>query len=104
MRETAALLESLGHDVEPVEIPALDDTGFEEAITGIFGVFILTDLERWSRKLGRELKPSDLDPWNQGMCEMAAGVTGVQYATAIERGQAYRAASRSGGRTAGTCW
>ena len=24
------------------------------------------DLERWSRKLGRELEPSDLDPWNQG--------------------------------------
>jgi amidase len=89
VRETAALLESLGHDVEPVDLPALDDPRFEEAIAGIFGVFILTDLERWSRKLGRELKPSDLDPWNQAFCEGAAAVTAVQYANAIERGQAY---------------
>ena len=89
VRDTVALLESLGHEVEPVDLPALDDTAFEEAISGIFGVFILTDLERWSRKLGRELKPADLDPWNQGMCEMAAAVTGVQYANAIERAQSY---------------
>ncbi len=89
VRETAALLESLGHHLEAVDIPALDDRRFEEAISGVFGVFILTDLERWSRKLGRELKPSDLDPWNQAMCEMAAGVTGVQYATAMERAQGY---------------
>jgi amidase len=89
VRETAALLESLGHDVEAVDLPALDDPRFEEAVSGIFGVFILTDLERWSRKLGRELKPSDLDPWNQAFCEAAANVTGVQYANAIERGQSY---------------
>jgi amidase len=89
VRETAALLESLGHDVEPADVPALDDPRFEEAIAGIFGVFILTDLERWSRKLGRELGPTDLDPWNQAFCEAARSVTAVQYATAVERGQAY---------------
>jgi amidase len=89
VRETAALLESLGHDVEPVDLPALDDNRFDQSISGIFGVFILTDLERWSRKLGRELKPSDLDPWNQAFCERAAAVTGAQYANAIERAQGY---------------
>jgi amidase len=89
VRTAVTLLESLGHDVEPVDLPALDDARFEEAISGIFGVFILTDLQRWSRKLGRKLEPSDLEPWNQTMCEMAAAVTGAQYATAIEQAQAY---------------
>ncbi|HZP29929.1 MAG TPA: amidase family protein, partial [Acidimicrobiia bacterium] len=89
VRETAALLESLGHDVEAVDLPALDDSRFEESISAVFGVFILGDLERWSRKLGRTLAPSDLDPWNQAMCERAAAVTGVQYAAAVERAQAY---------------
>jgi len=89
VRTAVTLLESLGHDVEPVDLPALDDARFEEAISGIFGVFILTDLQRWSRKLGRKLEPSDLEPWNEAMCEMAAAVTGAQYATAIEQAQAY---------------
>jgi amidase len=89
VRTAVTLLESLGHVVEPVDLPALDDTRFEESISGMFGVFILTDLQRWSRKLGRKLEPSDLEPWNEAMCEMAAAVTGAQYAAAIEQAQAY---------------
>jgi amidase len=89
VQETVELLESLGHHVEPAPLPALDDPRFGDGVGIAFGVWIARELERWSAKLGRELKPSDLDPWNAFQAEVGLGITGAQYIGALEGLQEY---------------
>ena len=86
---TVALLEDLGHDVEPTEITALDATLFGEAITVLFPAFIARELSRWSQKLGRTIAPSELEPWNALQAEVGTATTAVQYMSAVETAQSY---------------
>jgi amidase len=86
---TARVLESLGHHVENVDLPALDDPSLMEAIGPLFGVFVARDLDRWSAALGREIQPSELEPWNQQMVELGRSVGAPQYLAAIEAANTY---------------
>ena len=56
-----ALLESLGHDVEPVELAALD-----APVPNTFGTVmcaaIARDVERWSERTGRAITDDDVEP------------------------------------------
>ncbi len=83
-----ALLESLGHHVEAVDFPELD-----EPIDGEFGtvmiVAIARDLARWTARTGAEITADDVEPGNLFLAEMGATVTGVAYAGAIERMQSW---------------
>ena len=100
--EAARLLESLGHHVETVDIPALDDPSLTEAIASIFSVFVARDLDRWSAASGRDIAPSELDPWNEVMAETGRTISASQYLAALEAANTYSADSHSGGPTAGT--
>lgn len=86
---TATLLGELGHDVEPVAFDALDDPRFGEAIAVVFPVFIARELDRWSQKLGREIAPSELEPWNALQAEMGRATTASAYVEGIEKAQGY---------------
>ncbi|MBM3660566.1 MAG: amidase [Actinobacteria bacterium] len=83
------VLESLGHVVEPVDLPALDDPAFGAALGGMFGPFMARDLDRWSAALGRTISPSELEPWNAQMVEFGRSVTAPQYVEALERANDY---------------
>jgi amidase len=83
----AALLEALGHEVEPAAIPALDDSDFGQAVQTLFPVFIARELDRWSGKLGRRLEPGALEPWNATMAEIGRAVTAPAYVGAYEQAQ-----------------
>jgi len=85
----AALLGEIGHDVDPTIFEALDDARFGEAIPVIFPVFIARELDRWSQKLGREIAPSELEPWNALQAEMGRATTARAYVEGIEKAQAY---------------
>ena len=85
----AALLEQLGHDVEPAAIDALDDPRFGAAVPTLFGGWIARELARWSERLGRALAPGDLEPWNAMLAEIGQATTAAQYIAAIEGAQAY---------------
>lgn len=85
----ATLLESLGHSVEPVELPALDDPRFAAGVGTAFPVFIARELDRWSERLGRSIAPNELEPWNQMMAEVGATVSAPAYVGALEQLQAY---------------
>jgi len=89
VRETAALLESLGHDVEPTAIPALDDAGFGEGIAVLFPTFVGREIDRWSERLGRTIELSELEPFNAMQAEVAQSVTASRYVAAIEAAQSY---------------
>ena len=89
VRVACTLLEDLGHDVEVTTFDALDDPRFAEAIPVVFPVFIARELDRWSRKLGREIAPSELEPWNALQAEMGRATTASAYVEGIEKAQAY---------------
>lgn len=89
VREAAALLESLGHAVEPVEIPELDDPALDEAVAGMFGVFVARDVDRWSAAIGRPIEPSDLEPWTATLLETGRSISAAQYLAALERANDY---------------
>jgi amidase len=85
----AALLESLGHHVEPAPLPALDAPGYGDSIAVMFPVFIARELDRWSQKLGRPLEPSVLEPWNAMLAEAGRATSATAYVRAIEVSQGW---------------
>jgi amidase len=88
VEQTGHLLESLGHHVERVDLPALDDP-----IDGPFGtvmtVAVARDLARWAARTGVTLTADDVEPGNLFLAEVGAAVTGVEYAAAIEQMQTW---------------
>jgi amidase len=90
-KETARLLEQLGHVVDGDGPGALDDA---EGMAGYFPIFaaaIARDLDRWSAATGDPIGPDDVEPWNWGIAEVGRAVSGPAYLAAIE---ALQAASR----------
>ncbi|MBM3693508.1 MAG: amidase [Actinobacteria bacterium] len=85
----ARALEALGHHVEVVDLPALDDPALGESLGGIFGTFVARDLDRWSATLGRTIDPAELEPWNQALVEGGRTVTAARYIAALERANDY---------------
>jgi amidase len=77
------LLESLGHHVEAVDLPALDAPG-HDGFGVVMCVAVARDLARWSARTGVELTDRDVEPGNLMLAQFGAGVTGADYAGAIE--------------------
>jgi amidase len=86
VERAGALLESLGHAVEPVDIPALDEP-VDDAFGIVMCVAVARDLARWRARTGVELTDDDVEPGNRLLAQVGAGVTAVDYAGAIERMQ-----------------
>ncbi len=82
------LLESLGHHVEVVDLPALD-----EPIDGAFGIVmcvaVARELDRWAARTGVEITADDVEPGNLFLAELGAGVSAVAYADAIDAMQSW---------------
>lgn len=89
VRIACTLLQGLGHHVEPAALDALDDPRFGEAITVAFPVFITRELDRWSEKLGREIAPSELEPWNALQADIGRATGASAYVAALEKAEAY---------------
>jgi amidase len=89
VRDTVELLESLGHEVEPARLEALDLPAVSEAFPVVFGTIVTRELDRWGARLGRTLQPSDLDPVNAMSAEMGRAISAAQYLGAIESVQAW---------------
>ena len=74
------VLEELGHDVEPADVPALDHPSLTEAVRSIFSVFMARDLDRWSGSLGRgSPRRSSIPgtrPWRKSARTIAPRVSG----------------------------
>jgi amidase len=83
VENTGRLLESLGHHVEVVELPALD-----QHIDGAFGIVmtvaVARDLARWSERTGEAIGPDDVEPGNRFLGDIGGQVSGVDYVRAIE--------------------
>lgn len=89
VQQTVTLLERLGHIVEPTALEAYDDQRFRDGLMIVFPTFVAAELDRWSKKLGREIATSELDPWNAMQAEVGRAITAPQYTAGIEALQGY---------------
>jgi amidase len=88
VERTGRLLESLGHHVELVDLPALDDP-VDWAFGIVMTVAVACDLARWTERTGVSMTADDVEPGNFFLAEVGSQVSGVEYSRAIERMQAW---------------
>ena len=86
--DAAALLGSLGHDVEEVALPGLTpEVG--SAIGTLMNSAVAWILAYWIRKLGREPGPEEIEPLTRAFWEAGRGVSAAQYLLAVEETQRF---------------
>lgn len=92
---TAALLESLGHYVEPASPADLHGREYHEDYVTVRTVGLRRTLEGLEALLQRPLAPEDVEPYTWALAAKATGVSATQYLEAQEllQGWAVRVAS-----------
>jgi amidase len=98
VERTAHLLDSLGHDVTPEPLPALD-VPVDHAFGAVMTVAIGRDVARWSRRLGHDIH-DELEPMNAMIADAAAHITGMQYVDALDDMQTWARAVQAWWETA----
>jgi amidase len=88
IERTAALLESLGHHVEPDEVDALDAPG-ADAFGRVLCVALARDLERWSARIGQPITDEHVEAHTAALAGAGRTTTGIEYVAAMEVMQAW---------------
>jgi amidase len=84
-----ALLESIGHVVEPTHVTALDDPAFVETFLVVWAAGIAYDVGHyWPEKLGRALGPDDVEPLTWALVEAGRASSAADFLAAREKLQA----------------
>jgi amidase len=81
-RETAELLESLGHQVSEVTIEA--DEGYVENFVKVWIGGLEAELNTLSRVSGHQIDPDRLEPLSRQMYDIAKAITATDYLGALE--------------------
>jgi len=76
------LLASLGHSVEPAEIPGLRDPEWVARFLTIWAVGVTAQLDDASRQLGRPIDPSEIEVLTYTLAELGRTMSGSAYAEA----------------------
>jgi amidase len=79
VRRTADLLADLGHDVVEAHPAALEEQDFGAHYVSLIAVAGAQQVDGWSRELGRELGPDDVEPSNLIYAEMGRNISGQRY-------------------------
>jgi amidase len=95
VRRAAALLESLGHHVEPGFPSAMSDTTVGARFGAMWSTNMGVSLRRFADLVGRELGPGDAEAMNLAQAEWARNLSAVDYALATSAAVAYRRAVQS---------
>ena len=88
VERAARLLESLGHTVEPVTIPALDAGDLVGAFVSVMVASVVFEMNRLAEIAGRPLTEDDVEPLTWIQYQMGLATTAEQYVEAI--GAAHR--------------
>lgn len=95
VRATAALLESLGHDVEPGFPSAMGNPEFARRFAALWSTNMGTSFARIAAQLGRDLVPGDVELHNWAQAEFARRFNGVDYALSLAANVEFRRAVQS---------
>lgn len=80
---TAALLETVGHHVEPTLLDALGSPEFAEKFILVWAAGTAYDLDHyWPAKLGRPIGQDDVEPLTWALAEVARGTTAADFLAA----------------------
>lgn len=90
-----ALLESLGHHVEPGWPSVLADPALGQSFGAMWSTNMGVSLRRFADALGRELSADDVELMNWAQAEFAKNVSGVDYALALAAASSFRRAVQS---------
>jgi len=83
VRNTARILESLGHHVEPAFPEALADEVFPKQFSTLWATNMAGHRSRTGALLGRPLTADEVEPINWALAELAGGISAEAYATAL---------------------
>jgi len=95
VRSAAALLESLGHHVEPAWPQALEDSSFASKFGALWSANMGVSLQRFEDLLGRPLGDDEFEPMNRVQAEFARSFSSVDYALALSAVAQFRRALQS---------
>jgi amidase len=79
----ARLLESLGHRVEPVAIPALDAGELVGSFVSVMVASVVFEMNRLAEIAGRPLTEDDVEPLTWAQYQMGLATTAEQYVEAM---------------------
>ncbi len=82
-QNAAALLESLGHYVEPAWPEALEDTTFGSKFGAVWSTNMGVAQRRFEEMLGRPLDEDEFEPMNRAQADFARRVSSVDYAIGL---------------------
>ncbi len=91
-RNTAALLESLGHHVEHAFPSAMANPEFGRRFGALWSTNMATSIARIAAQLGRDLTDDEVQLHNRAQAQFARSVTGVDYALALAANVEFRRA------------
>jgi amidase len=83
--EAARALEALGHRVEEAHPAALEDPGLFEHAGRITVASVARELESWGERIGRPLRPGDVEPYTWTLGEIGREISARQYIESVER-------------------
>jgi amidase len=89
---TAALLESLGHHVEPGYPPALADTSFGPRFMALWSTNMGSSIRVFEELIGRPFTAADVEAVNWAQSEYARRCSAIDYAEALTAARQYRRA------------
>lgn len=92
VRATAALLESLGHHVEPAYPPALANPDAGRRFGALWSTNMATAIQRVEATVERPLADDEVELHNRAQAAFAARVSGVDYAMALAANVEHRRA------------
>jgi len=92
VRDAGAMLEGLGHIVEPASPACLADTALREKFMALWVVGLAMAARGFGDTIGRELTADEIEPVNWVLIERAQRVRAVDYAAALDAVYAFRRA------------
>ncbi len=90
VRSAAAMLEGLGHHVEPAWPAPLADEGLTLQFMALWATQMAMAANGFGQTLGRELTAEDMEPVNWIQAEHATSLSAVDYAKALAASYAFR--------------
>jgi amidase len=89
VRGAAALLESLGHQVEESSPDALDDPETGQSMAKVIVAWIAQDLDYWSERTGVRIQQEDVEPLTWELACRGGEIAAVEYIQAVLKLQAF---------------